>query len=59
MELKLYEESLKEESKSKHIQTLQITDFLHEIQGVINSVNNLGGRVIFWNAWGSYTAIVR
>ena len=59
MELKLYEECLHIEGKEKHIHNLTKGDFLPNVQEVIEYVWAAGGRVIFWNVYGSYTAIVK
>lgn len=59
MELKLYDEMLLESSKNKHLFALTSADFKHEILGVIVGVWNCGGRVIYYNPYGSYQAITK
>lgn len=59
MELCLYDEMLLEESKTKHLHSLTCSDFKHEILGVIVGVWNCGGKVIYYNPYGSYQAIVK
>jgi hypothetical protein len=58
MNLNLYFEHLTEEGKEKQLRHICITDFSQEIQGLINYVWNLGGRVMYNNNYGGYHAIV-
>lgn len=57
MELKLYTEHWTEEGKLKQLRHICKEDFLHEVQGLIDHVLNLGGQVMYYNAYNGYKAI--
>lgn len=57
MELKLYREHLTEEGKNKPLRFICKEDFLHEIQGLIDHVLNLGGQIMYWDSYNGYNAI--
>ncbi len=60
MELKLYFESLSESGKKYQSRfNLKTSDFLPEVQSAILAVRLAGGRSVFYESAGSYSAIVQ
>lgn len=57
MELKLYWESLKEESRAKHFRSITIYDFREEIQQVIRLVWEFGDSVTYYDNDRQYARI--
>ena len=57
MELKVYTEHLKPEAKDKQLRHICMTDFLLEIQGLMNTVFILGGSVTYFNSYKGHQAI--